>query len=70
MEDLLKVVVERIVGEPSAELVAWVNEQISLAPGIDYAWPGNVRELEQCVGRILLKRTYTPLPPRSASHNN
>lgn len=62
LEDLLRVVVERIVGAPSAELVAWVGKRIRHAPGIDYPWPGNVRELEQCVRRILLKHSYTPLP--------
>ena len=62
LEDLLAVVVKRIVGESSAELVTLVNEQISRTPGSDYPWPGNVRELEQCVRRILLKRSYIPLP--------
>ena len=64
LEELLHVVIERIVGVPSAELAALVNKQICRAPGITYAWPGNVRELEQCVRRILLKRAYTPLAPR------
>jgi transcriptional regulator with GAF, ATPase, and Fis domain len=54
-------VVERIVGEPSNELVALVNNQISQTPGSDYSWPGNVRELEQCVRRILLRQSYIPL---------
>lgn len=54
MEDLLTIVVERIVGEPSAELVGLVKKRISRTPGDDYTWPGNVRELEQCVRRILL----------------
>jgi len=67
LEDLLQVVVQRIVGEHSAELVAWVKQRIYKAPGIDYAWPGNVRELEQCARRILMKRDYTPLPSRPPS---
>ena len=67
LEDLLQVVVERIVGAPSAELVTWIREQIRHAPGIDYPWPGNVRELEQCVRRMLLKQVYNPLPPPSPS---
>ena len=67
LEELLQVVVERIVGVPSAELVRLVKKQICHVPGITYAWPGNVRELEQCVRRILLKRAYTPLAPRSPS---
>ena len=61
LDDLLEVVIQRIVGEPSEELMQWVKTQIRRAPGIDYAWPGNVRELEQCVRRILLKREYAPL---------
>ncbi len=67
LQELLQVVVERIVGAPSAELVTLVKEQICYEPGIAYAWPGNVRELEQCVRRILLKRAYTPLAPCSPS---
>ena len=27
--------------------------------GRHYPWPGNVRELEQCVRRVLLKRSYS-----------
>ncbi len=65
LEELLNVVVQRIVGAPSDELVAWVQERIRLTPGIDYQWPGNVRELEQCVRRIMMKQEYTPLPNRS-----
>ena len=61
LEDLLQVVVQRIVGGPSEELVAWVRTQIGRAPGFNYPWPGNVRELEQCVRRILMKREYVPL---------
>ena len=67
LDDLLQVVTERIVGEPSEELAARVKRQIRQSPGIDYSWPGNVRELEQCVRRILMKREYTPLNRRSAS---
>ena len=66
LEDLLQVVVQRIVGEASEELVVWVKQQIRLTPGIDYPWPGNVRELEQCVRRIMLKQEYTPLPHHSS----
>ena len=67
LEELLQVVVERIVGTPSAELVALVKGQICHTPGIAYSWPGNVRELEQCVRRILLKREYSPLATCSPS---
>jgi len=61
LDDLLQVVIQRIVGEPSQELAARVKQQIRRSPGIDYPWPGNVRELEQCVRRILMKHEYTPL---------
>jgi DNA-binding NtrC family response regulator len=67
LEDLLQVVIERIVGAPSAELVSRIRAQICQAPGIDYPWPGNVRELEQCVRRILLKHEYAPLQTHSRS---
>jgi transcriptional regulator with PAS, ATPase and Fis domain len=67
LEDLLQVVIERIVGAPSAELVSKIRAQICQAPGIDYPWPGNVRELEQCVRRILLKHEYAPLQTHSRS---
>ena len=60
-------VLERIVGVPSAELAQRVKAQIDLAPGRDYVWPGNVRELEQCVRRILIKNDYTPIAPQSSS---
>ncbi len=67
LDDLLQIVLERIVGVPSAELAQRVKAQIHQAPGPDYAWPGNVRELEQCVRRILMKNNYTPLAPQSPS---
>jgi transcriptional regulator with PAS, ATPase and Fis domain len=66
LDDLLAVVVERIVGEPSEDLVVMVGEIISRTLGSGYDWPGNVRELEQCVRRILLKQSYTPLPAQPA----
>ena len=65
LDDLLEVVIQRIVGEPSEELAARVKQCILQSPGIDYPWPGNVRELEQCVRRILMKREYRPLAHRS-----
>ena len=64
LDDLLHVVIERIIGEASQELAVWVKKRIRQSPGIDYPWPGNVRELEQCVRRILMKREYTPLGRR------
>jgi DNA-binding NtrC family response regulator len=67
LDDLLQVVIQRIVGEPSDELAGRVKAQIRWSPGVDYPWPGNVRELEQCVRRILMKQEYTPLACRSES---
>jgi DNA-binding NtrC family response regulator len=56
---LLSKTVERLIGQPSPELVAMVRDVIDdqLTPG--YNWPGNVRELEQCARRVLLKGAYT-----------
>jgi DNA-binding NtrC family response regulator len=58
MDDLLKVTIERITGEPSAELVELTKKSIQTELGLNYPWPGNVRELAQCVRRILLNRSY------------
>lgn len=53
LDDLLGVIVTRVVGRPEPELVAMVDETIARdLPG--YTWPGNVRELAQCVRRVLL----------------
>ena len=61
LRELLQVVLTRIVGEPSEELVDLLENRIHVSPGLHYPWPGNVRELEQCVRRILLNHTYAPL---------
>ncbi|WP_221251082.1 sigma 54-interacting transcriptional regulator [Desulfuromonas versatilis] len=58
LEVLLELVVERTIGEGSAELVSLVKESLAAEPGPGYGWPGNVRELEQAVRRILLTRSY------------
>ncbi|MDM8536116.1 sigma 54-interacting transcriptional regulator [Desulfobacterales bacterium HSG17] len=58
LNDLLAHTIERILGEPSRELVQMVEKVIFKQPGRQYLWPGNVRELEQCVRRILLKGHY------------
>ena len=68
LRELLQVVVERIVGQPSAEIVDLVEGRIRQHPGSHYNWPGNVRELEQCVRRVLLSRNYTPLGTRPSMH--
>ncbi len=58
LDQLLGRVVNRLVGQPHAELVALVRRAIMTGVGRDYAWPGNVRELEQAVRRILVTGAY------------
>ncbi len=58
LDQLLAFTVEKMIGKPSAELVATVRSVIHKQLGENYAWPGNVRELEQCVRRVLLKGSY------------
>ena len=60
LDVLLEALVERIMGEPDAEVVASVRGAIEsdLPPG--YGWPGNVRELEQVVRRVLLTGGCVP----------
>jgi transcriptional regulator with GAF, ATPase, and Fis domain len=58
LEDLVRVVVNRIAGEERAELESIALEALRRDVPRDYAWPGNVRELEQAVRRILLTGRY------------
>ena len=58
LEDLVRVLVTRIVGAQQAELVSIVLETLHHDVPRDYSWPGNVRELEQAVRRILLTGRY------------
>jgi hypothetical protein len=62
LDDLLEISIERITGEPSAELVELTKKTIVAELGTNYPWPGNVRELAQCVRRILLNRSYGKHP--------
>lgn len=62
LDDLLGVIVARILGGPSIEVATEVRMAIGRDLGIGYAWPGNVRELEQCVRRVLLTRQCVPDP--------
>ncbi len=62
LQDLLSFTVERILGKKSEELVQKVSRIIDRQLGKDYHWPGNVRELEQCVKRIILRRSYEGHP--------
>ena len=58
LEDLVRLVVMRISGEPRGDLESIALEAIRRDLPRDYAWPGNVRELEQAVRRILLTGRY------------
>ena len=58
LDDLIALIVGRLTGEASTEIVAMAHEALDATLGRDYAWPGNVRELEQAVRRILLTREY------------
>ncbi len=56
--DLLAHTIRRIIGHSSPELVLSTRKSIGESVSESYRWPGNVRELEQCVRRILLKKSY------------
>ena len=58
MDDLVSLIVRRISGESSSEVLDMVRRKMAHSPGKDYVWPGNVRELEQAVRRILLTGSY------------
>ena len=70
LDELLAITIDRIIGQPSAELVALVKQTIDAELGPDYSWPGNVRELAQCVRRILLNRCYNTLQKEIFAHSN
>jgi len=59
MDDLVSLIVRRISGEKSPDILNTVHRIIAKSPGKGYSWPGNVRELEQAVRRILLTGTYS-----------
>jgi len=58
LEELTLLLVERMLGAPSTEVVTRVLEVIRTGLGNDYPWPGNVRELEQCIRSVLLNGRY------------
>ena len=58
LQDLLGVVVERIIGRSSDDLAAQLHQRVTASQPENYAWPGNIRELEQCVRRMLLSSRY------------
>jgi DNA-binding NtrC family response regulator len=55
---MVNLLVTRMTGEESSNLVDMILETLErdLPPG--YQWPGNVRELEQAIRRILLTQHY------------
>src|SRR5436190_251283 len=58
LQQLVRLVVARIIGTESNELVAAVLEALEENLPRGYPWPGNVRELEQAVRRVLLTGRY------------
>ena len=54
LNELVAVIVERIVGEADARLSALVLESLNRDLPVGYSWPRNVRELEQAVRRVML----------------
>jgi len=58
LEELVRLLVERIAGSPDKTLVAMVLEALQRDLPKGYSWPGNVRELEQAVRRVLLTGRY------------
>lgn len=60
LEQLVNLVVTRMVGEERAELASMILDRLRHTLPTGYAWPGNVRELEQAVRRILLTGHYDP----------
>jgi transcriptional regulator with GAF, ATPase, and Fis domain len=58
LDDLVLFIVKRIVGDDTDDVARRVVDEVRTQVPANYAWPGNVRELEQCIRRILLKRSY------------
>jgi transcriptional regulator with PAS, ATPase and Fis domain len=58
LDDLLTLLVERMLGQPFQEVTNMVYDIINRQLEDGYSWPGNVRELEQCVRSVLLNQSY------------
>ncbi len=58
LNEILGVMLTRIVGCESAPLIRETTARMQKMIPADYRWPGNIRELEQCVRQMLLKRSY------------
>jgi len=59
LDELINLIIQRLLGRVSSEIRAMVRRVIDRQLGRNYPWPGNVRELEQCIRRVLLNRSYT-----------
>ena len=68
LEDLVRLVVTRITGQPESGLEAIALEAIRRDVPSEYAWPGNVRELEQAVRRIILTGRYETGRDEAGAH--
>jgi len=62
LDDLLNVIVGKMLGVEAPEVVDHLLGLMTQQPGLNYDWPGNVRELAQCVRRLILNQHYQGLP--------
>jgi transcriptional regulator with PAS, ATPase and Fis domain len=58
IDELISLIVSRIIGQPSKNICLMVKKVIDDHLGNNYLWPGNVRELGQCVRRVLINNEY------------
>jgi transcriptional regulator with PAS, ATPase and Fis domain len=58
LEQMVSLLVTRMTGEESPNLMDMILEKLKRDIPSDYTWPGNVRELEQAIRRILLTQHY------------
>ena len=70
LEQLVSLLVERMVGTPSPEFSTQVLDGLRKDLPRDYAWPGNVRELEQAVRRVVLRGSYQPQADTNAADDD
>jgi len=69
LEQLVRLLVQRMTGDSNDEIANRVLETLRSDLPRDYPWPGNVRELEQAVRRIILTGHYQgdrASPPQSS----
>ena len=58
LEQMVNLLIKRMTGHESPELVDMALVALKKDLPEDYGWPGNVRELEQAIRSILLTRHY------------